>query len=430
MQLSKWFIVKPTYVRALILLTALSALLALVYGSVWSAPAVAGARAPVPLVNRALATCAPQTAGTAPFVDIIPSLDGAELLVRVVGAGNVGKTTFAEVDIGPTGHMLSWTDTLSEHIATAVVPGLTPGVNILGSISITTTYNPQPETLQFYRAYVPRPNNQTIRSANAKVELTLVSTDTLTTDSYILVMPSLRPPGLLPADHCLIGATYNVRAAGALPTANRPLSLRLYFDEFSVAGLARQSLAIFAWNETTQSWDNLGGQLLSNQNYLALVTARFTTYALVAMPSWRDSFNNGDGLDFVNGTTNVTLSESAEDPMLILTSQAITGVAVSQLITPTFVNATWDKLTYTAITNPPTTTLTVDVISATGGVLRHDLPSGASLADLDSTQFPNLRVRAHFSSIIAGQTPALDDWQVSWRSRTYEIYLPLIIGQE
>ncbi|MEZ4867532.1 MAG: hypothetical protein R3C14_39765 [Caldilineaceae bacterium] len=359
-------------------------------------------------------------------MDIIPSLDGAELLVRLVGEGQIGDTTFAEVLVGGTGHMLSWTDTLSDNVVTAVVPGVTPGVSIAGDVEITTTANPLIQRVTFYRAYVPIPNDQTIRLPEHDLEIDLVSTDTLTTATYILIMPSFGPPGALPADHCLLSATYNVRAAGGLPTANRPMNLRLYYDANSLGDLSLHNLSILAWNESIQRWEDLGGQLGINGSYLALATPTFTTYALMGAPHWRDEFDDVDGLLYPDEVENITIGGPPQNRTLTLAALTTTGFAISRPITPTVANAQWAMLTYSATANPPTTTLTIDLLSADGTLLRTGLSDGASLAEIDATYFPALKLRVNMTTTVTGETPSLSMWQLAWRSGTSTNYLPLI----
>jgi hypothetical protein len=45
-----------------------------------------------------------------------------------------------------------------------------------------------------------------------------------------------------------VGSAYSVRASGAVLVADRPMSLRLYYNEITLAGADPHTLAIFAWD--------------------------------------------------------------------------------------------------------------------------------------------------------------------------------------
>lgn len=372
--------------------------------------------------------CDTATSSTSlPYLDMVPSLDGTELLVRLAGNGGIGETTVAEVGIGPTGHVLSWTDTTDGDVITATVPGLTPVIDLEGNVTITTTVNPAPITIPLYRAYIPTPNDRTINSPDGVLELTLINTDTFSIDSYILIMSSLGMPGAQPLSHCLIGQPYNIRAADDLPNADQPMPLRLYFDTTTLGTIPAHTLAIFRWNNATKAWDHLGGQLPSEQNYLALAIQRFGTYALMTTPAWRDEFSNLRGLNFPAETANITIGGPDETRSLVLRNQALTGTAVSLVITPTLANFQWDTLYYTTIATAPTTTVTIDLLRADNTLIRQNVPNGASLADLDPQQYPSLKLRANLTSTVPGESPLLDSWQLSWRANRNSTYLPMIV---
>jgi len=125
-----------------------------------------------------------------------------------------------------------------------------------------------------------------------------------------------------------------------------------------------------------------------------------TTYALMATPTWRDGFDDFSGLDLPAGVSNVILNGQG----LVLASAAITGSAVSRPITPTIAIVAWGDLTYTCAVDPPTTTLSVDVLSVDGSEVLANVASGANLASIDPAQYPALELRANLSSTVAGET--------------------------
>jgi hypothetical protein len=372
---------------------------------------------------------AASTATFAPFLNVVPSEDGRELYVSASGAGEVGGTAFVNFDIGP-GHdkhsyTMVYSDTLQAYVATAV--GFTPHESAYGTLNITTTLGLDTGAVDFNRAYVPASTVQTLSSLDGNLALTLVSTDTVTFDTYAAITPSYAPPGPAPTGHRFVGSSYSVRAAGALVLTDKPMSLRLYYNDASLTGADPHTLAIFAWDAYNERWENLGGRLFYSQQYLSVATSRFTSYALMATPAWRDDFDDFSGLNFPAEVGNVTLSPQGDGWKLVLSGGAMTGTAASKPITPTAAIASWGTLTFTGTMDSPTTTLSVDVLSMEGTEVLTDVVSGTSLAALD--QYSVLKLRANLSSTVAGETPLLDRWQVTWQAEEHVAYLPLVVRQ-
>lgn len=384
---------------------------------------------PAPVATTEVIT----TSSFAPFLNIVPSQDGTELYINASGVGELGGMVFINVGIGPGHHKDSWTmtysNTVQAYVATAT--GFTPNTGASGPINITTTLGLDTGAVDFNRAYVPASTIQMIGSIDGNLELTLVSTDTIPFDTYIAAVPSYAPPGPADLGHRFVGSSYSVRAAGALVVTDKPMSLRMYYNETTLAGADPHTLAIFAWDAFEERWDGLGGHLFYDQGYLSVATSRFTTFALMATPAWRDDFDDFSGLAEVR---DVTLDVAHQK--LILSGTAISGTAVSKPITPTLGlssrrrietggAASWGSLTFTCTVNPPTTTLTVDVLRLDGSEVLTDVVSGASLASIDLARYPALRLRANLSSTAAGETPALDEWQLAWQVEEHRIYLPV-----
>jgi hypothetical protein len=76
------------------------------------------------------------------------------------------------------------------------------------------------------------------------------------------------------------------------------------------------------------------------------------------------------------------------------------------------------------------TTLTVDVLSLDGSDLLPDVVSGANLTDLDASQYPALKLRANLSSTVAGKTPVLHIWRLTWQVAEHRVYLPSIMRSD
>jgi len=368
-----------------------------------------------------------QGAGLAVYA--IPSSDGREVWVRADVVGEPGAPVAVICDVSCR---VMGCDASGCSVALA---GLTPGVTAESEVSLTvilfTTKALETGPLPFIRAYVTATMPQTIHSADGSLQLTLVSTDTFTSDTYIAVIHGDAPPGPAPQGHRFIGSAYSVRASGALVKTDKPMSLRLYYDETTLAGAPPHTLAILAWDAFNKHWADLGGRLFQDApegSFLSVMTRRFTTYTLMVTPAWRDDFDDLSGLDFAE-SNNVTLGGPMENRMLILASTPGSGIAVSKPITPTTTIASWGTLTFTSTADSPTTTLTVDVLSVDGAKLLADVTSGASLAGIDLVQYPSLKLRANLSSTVAGETPALDAWRLTWEVEERKLFLPVMWQQ-
>jgi hypothetical protein len=46
---------------------------------------------------------------------------------------------------------------------------------------------------------------------------------------------------------------------------------------------------------------------------------------------------------------------------------------------------------------------------------------------VDATQHPSLRLRVNMSSTVAGETLALERWELSWQVGEDKVYLPVIL---
>lgn len=365
----------------------------------------------------------------APFLNIVPSQDGTALFISAATA-EVGGTVFANVSSGGgnrKGHTLTYSNTIQAYVTTPIAPvvGFTPGFNQEGDLSITTTLSLDTGTVDFNRAYIPPAATPAIDSIDGNLRLTVVSADTFAAEAYVVVVPSFAPPGPLPPGHRLIGSAYSVRASGAIVVADEPMSLRLYYNNANLAGADPHTLAIFAWdaNPANPHWDNLGGTLFSAQQHLSVATSRFTTYALMATPTWRDDFWDETGL---SAKSNVTANSST----LQLAAGQTSGWAISDPITPTTIFTTWGSLVFTATIPSPTTTLTIDLLGPPDNTpILTNVNSGADLSNLTAASYPALKLRVNMTSTVAGQALALGQWQLSWQAidEGQKVYLPVVL---
>lgn len=365
-----------------------------------------------------------------PFLDVVPSEDGRELFVSAGGVGQVDGTVVVSVsDEGPGHRKGSWTMTYSSttQIYITTVTGFTPNTGTFGSLSITTTLGLDTGTVDFNRTYVPTSTVQTINSIDGILQLTLVSTDTFPSDTYVAVTPSFAPPGPAPLGHRFIGSTYSIRASGAILVADRPMNLILAYDTIVLAGADPHTLAIFAWNAFNKRWDNLGGTLFSDQKFVSVPINHFTTYALMTTSTWRDKFDDLSGLE-INQSSNINLGGTPENRTLILADIPGSGHAVSKPVIPPTTFADWGTVSFNQAAAPPTTTLTVDILSLDGALLLTNVASGTSLAGLiDPTAYPGLRLRANLASAVSGESSTLKEWTLSWQVKEQVVYLPLVL---
>ncbi|MCB8950358.1 MAG: hypothetical protein H6653_20305 [Ardenticatenaceae bacterium] len=357
----------------------------------------------------------------APFLNIVPDPDGTQLYIEAGGVGELGGTLFVNIDEGPShdkiSYAMTYSDTVQAYVTTAT--GLTPATDSSHTLSITSTLGLNSGEVVFYRAFVPQATtSRTIHSDDGLLALSILNSGTFTTDAYLVVVPSFAPPGNLPLDHSFVGAAYSVRASGAVVESERPFTLQLSYTNSQLAGTDPHTLAIFAWDGARQQWGNLGGTLFDNQQFFSRNTSRFTSYALIATPTWHDDFNGFSGIDF-DQSHNITLGSSQT---IILQDPTQPGQLVSQPISGV---GQWDTLDFNSIALAPTATLTVDILAADGTLLLANVVPNTNLAALiNASQHPTLRLRANLASQDGTTSPALAGWSLSWR--TYRQYLPLV----
>jgi hypothetical protein len=372
----------------------------------------------------------------APFLDIIPTSDGTELLININPSNQLGGVIHANIydaiNTGPSGlkgsYTMPFSETTQAYSTQTSGLALSPNTNEDGQIGITTTLGLDTGTTNFQRNFVPASSPQTINSADGKFELKLINTNTISFDTYILVVPSFAPPGQPPRGQSLLGSPYSVRASGGLVATDTPMGLSLFYNELLPDNVDPHTLAISAWDAFNGQWDDLGGTLFTfPSKYISVATSRFSTYGLFATTTWRDKFDEETGLTSQDNIIIVGGGLPGQR-RLELENTPGSGRAVSQPITPTTTIDSWGSLIFSATVNPPTTTLTVDVLSFDGTEVLTNVTSGTDLGNLvDKTQYPSLKLRVNMASSVATETPTLNHWQLSWQAEKYKIYMPLIL---
>lgn len=380
-----------------------------------------------------------QTAGTfAPFIDIVPSQDGAALYITAGGVGQLSGITSVNLDVGP-GHLkrsytMVYSETLESYITTA--SDFFPEVYAEAPLNFTTSGGESTGSVTLNRHYLRTAATPSLNAVDGGLQLTVVHTATFNTPVYITLVPSFAAPAALPSGNQLVSTVYNVRASGDIGAAQQPMVVRMNYIEANLNGASPSTLAIWLWNAQNQRWEDLGGSAFSSRDrYVSVASPRFGTYALVATTTWRDDFNTFSGVDF-SRFQNVNIGGTLEERTLVLDKTPGTGIAVSQPITPTTGFTHWGVLTFYKGSETAATRLTIDLLDAQGALVLAGVASGTDLSTRIAAQaHPSLRLRANFTSTVSGESPMLEAWQLSWQmpasgsADENKLYLPLLRKQ-
>ena len=361
----------------------------------------------------------------------VPGSEGDSLFVSTGRIGELGTSVFVSADTGAAPHRDSHGMTYSEEeqaYSWTFGGFFDPGHSLVeGSIQITTTASATQTQdtgpVGYRRFFVPTTSAPPLVSDDNLLELTL-NDHSLPVDAYAIVMSINSPPGPAPTGHSFVGGTYSVRASGAIISSTQAMLLTVVYTPLTLGDVDPHTLSIFAWNPIDGQWYDIGGDLDSviGQS-LTTVTTRFTVYGLMATTHWRDVFNDFTGLSEWDHVT--VLLPNGE---LVLDGLAYTGTATSRAITPTVAIDEWGHVTFASIMAAGTS-LAVDVLSADGVLLLSDVMSGTSLASINPTTYPSLKLRATFSTDDLANSASLDEWTITWQPRSCKIYLPIVLRQ-
>jgi len=354
-----------------------------------------------------------------PFLYITPSQDGTTLYIQTEEMIEIGGDLVLQTSLANGGpHIIGrWAGVYSdtEKAYVAVIPGFAPEHDIVGSIGITSTTGINTGNEQIHRMAIDvSQERQTIISENGQFELILHASETLPTDTYVAMHAhqSGSIPKSLPDDVRLVGYAYSALVSGATHTSAKPMTLRLYYTQETLGGYDPETLVIMAWNNADNVWEEMNTQLWPGQQYVSTETHKFTGYALVSKPratdAWIDEFEFGfryiDFLNFAGLTTERDVDDSS-DFIVKLTSFATSGYAATKPITLPAEALGWDRVTFEAIGNA-----VVDVLDQDGNVLLADIANGASLAGIDHSTNPSLRLKVSMTA----NEQRLDWWALSW----------------
>lgn len=380
-------------------------------------PGPAGRAAAAPRAGPALAAALP-------VLTIVPDYAGTDLSIAAGQIGRPSDRLFANFGTGPTGnkggYTLPYSDTLDSYVTT--VSGFAAQADFADTISITSTEGLNAPPVGFTRGLARAGQPATITLVDGSVQLQVLSPGTFSVDTYVVLAPSYAPPGPPPLGYRIVGSAYGVRASGAQPSAGKAMLLDMAYSANSLAGADPYTLAAFFWNPNLGVWQPLESALDTDNQLVSVVTERFGFYALMATSTWADSFDDIGGLDLAQ-IDNITILPLGEGQALTLANSPGAGTAVSRPIAPPGSFVAWGQLRFEPQT-PAGTTLSVDVLSASGQQLLAGAANGASLAAIDRQLHPSLRLRANLASGQAGARPALDRWQITWRMPLYRVFLP------
>lgn len=375
------------------------------------------------------ADAAPVTpTGNRPAISAAPGSDGSSLTVLAGRLGNLAIPVYANVTVlGPTSyersHAMGYNSGDDEYGHT--FGGLfTAGTTLEGSISISTTVTGTLGISPYVRHYIPGTSPLALPSSDGWLSLH-IGTDSLPSNTYLVIMSTGAPPGDPPPGHRLIGESYSVRASGWISESLKAMTLHMSYTPAQLAGADPHRLSIFAWGLSDKRWGELEGSQNFGQNYVTKNIKRFTTYALMVTPRWRDEFNDLTGLSERQG---VSLAYGGK---LELTNGAISGWATSTPIARDAGSA-WAQILYTAVV-PANTALSVDVLDgSTGQVLLTNVADGARLDAIEPQAHPTLRLRVSVSTSLPGTSPSLDAWSLSWgpAEDQHKVYLPLLLQSD
>ena len=367
------------------------------------------------------------------FINAVPGSDGTEIFVSVSGVNSGSAPIVLNINpgSGPAGHRGGYAMTLSgtTYLATAIgfAPGQDVGSDGDDTMSISTTVGSNVVStgaLNFQRAFVEPTQPKTINVDGGDFKLSLLNANTVLSDTYLLVMGTNASPDSAPFGYSLVGQSYNLRPSGSLTQSQKPMLLNLGYQVPLPHSADPHNLSILRWNAFRRRWEDVGGGLLDKDQQVTLAVRQFGIYALATSPAWFDSFKS-DTLSGLPVRQNVEWVSGEE--VILLTTNALTGSAISPVITPT-VSARWGTLIFSATTGL-STSLSIDLLDGDDNLILSNLSSGSDLnaAGIDPQTYPSLKIRAVFSSTTPGLTPKLHWWRLTWEPEMPMIYLPIVM---
>lgn len=349
------------------------------------------------------------------FLYVVPEANGDSIEVSLGSKGQLPGDVFANIGDGPTGFKDGWTNmpyssTIDSHVAT--IP-FQEAINV-GNVNITSTAGVDTPDVIFKRSLLQDAMNERATSVDEAFVLTIVNTDVLDDETYMIVANNRGQPGQLrPADLTLLSPSYTIRRDGDVLETTRDMELTISYRTLDLQGAVPQMLDIYRWHDSAQQWIPLHANWLPSEDAFSVGVRIFGTYALGARASWQSTFADLD-LAALEERSMVRRG-GVPDRWVLNLRQLGSGSATSRVIAPSFGIERWDTLTFTATTTPPTATLTMDLLSVDHELLLADVQSSQSL-DLPILQdMQALRLRVNMTATVDTSLPALHAWQVTWQ---------------
>lgn len=368
------------------------------------------------------------------FINARPSSDGREVFISAFGVyGAESEVNLKlEAGFGPSGHDDSYTMDLSKTTYIATALGFAPQTDIGrdgdDTMEITTMIAGQLVStgdVDFQRPYVETGVAQELVVVdNTLFEVNILNRNTFSNNLYLLIMSSNSPPiDPLPTGYQFVSEAYLLNASGDITRSERYMTLYLGFIPPLPQQLDPHTLSMARWDAFTQQWQVLvESDYYDRENKLELITKQLGVYALVATPTWRDSFYTLalTGVDNLDGTRWVYAEE------IELNSNTTEGHVTSIPITPTQGARYWDTVWLTATTSV-TTGIQLDILDIAGEPVITDVQSGLDLSHLAVISYPALRLQATLTTTTQTVSPVLRGWSLSWQTPVERIYLPLVM---
>jgi hypothetical protein len=361
----------------------------------------------------------------------VPSSDGTAIYVTASGVGSTSGNLVLNIDpgSGPTGHIGSYTMTISgtSHLATAI--GFTPeqdiGIEGDDAMSVTTTIsNTDVGTgpINFERAYIQPTAPEEISVDDGAFKVHMPNLGSVPDNTYLVVMSTNAPPTELPPGHTFASKSYDLSPSGALTQTDKLMSLDFRVPTAMPGGSDPHTLAIAMWDPIDEVWNVLGGNYSDTSGRVTLAVQQFGIYALVTTSTWRDSFRGAE----LSGVSSRVNTQRGFDDTIILSGGVLSGTVTSIPIVPTPGATHWGTLRFST-TRPVGTSITIDVLDGNGSIVQANATDSADLSDLAISTHPTLILRATLTSTQTGQTPRLQEWSLGWLQQEQDqLYLPMI----
>jgi hypothetical protein len=364
----------------------------------------------------------------------IPGSDATTLNVAVENVGNScqGDVEFVAQYQGSSPTPVKGLEDPGNDRYVAVIPDFFPGCSSQfctaiesGTLKVTCD---QPElasrTVNFRRYYAPSGLEETIISTDNSAQLDTFATS-LSAGHYVIVMPTNAAPGTPPSGVTLISESYTFRPSGLLNFSDENMSVSLDYRAESLGGANPLTVRMYEWDLVGREWLDVGEQtnFITGGPRISKPSKNFTTYVLGTGPLWCDGFNENIGLE-LDSLDNV-IRLLADSGKLKLDNTTLPGSAVSQPYTPSMMIDAWKTISYTANITAGSQ-LMVSVLSADKTILIPDIESGGSLAAINPTDHPSLRLQVEMSTT-SGNSPELFDWCILAKSKLSNVYLPVIL---